>query len=321
MVIDSEGRYMHCDQTSTSGCYREYQKRMNIVLDYIDSHYHEKLTVEDLANVAHFSAYHFHRIFHSIVGETVSVYVRNLRLSKSAHKLLYCNQLPVVDIALMCGFASQSDFSRSFKAFYGISPTQYRRTRERRAGSVQDSAGGVALKTGHGRTDPGMELKSTIRIASLPDLNVAYIRCTGLSKELKSSRIENAFSTLFRWGAPRGYIGSRTAILGVILDSPEIVPMEQCRYDVCMTVQEDVVPEGEIGVRRILTEGKYVVFTFLRSRPDADNIFFTAADFIYGCWMPDNGYLPDDKPFLEFFRQDAGTQGVWTDFYIPVKPF
>lgn len=302
-------------------CYKEYQKRMNIVLDYIDHHYQEKLTIEKLSDIAYFSAYHFHRIFHSITGETVNAYIRNLRLSRSAYKLLYCSWLPVIDIALMCGFSSQSDFSRSFKAFYGISPTQYRRTREPKAVYFRDFSNGIGSELCPIRTDLNEELKSTIRISALPDLYVAYIRCTGLSRQLKSSRIEGAFSALFRWGMPRGYISHKTAVLGVVLDSPEMVPMEQCRYDVCMTVQENVQPDGEIGVRQILSEGKYVVFTFLRSRPDAADIFFAAADFIYGCWMPDNGYLPDDKPFLEFFRQDAGTQDVWTDFYIPIKPF
>lgn len=302
-------------------CYREYQKRMNIVLDYIDQHYQEKLTIEKLADLAHFSSYHFHRIFHSVTGATVNEYIRSLRLSRSAYKLLYCYRLSVLDIALMCGFSSQSDFSRSFKAFYGISPTQYRRTKEPKAVSFQDFSNGIGLELCPKHSDLNEKLKSTIRITALPDLNVAYIRCTGLSKQLKSSCIEGAFSALFRWGMPRGYITPETTILGVVLDSPEIVPMEQCRYDVCMTLQENVQPDGEIGVRQILSEGKYVLFTFLRSHPDADNIFFAAADFIYGCWMPENGYLPDDKPFLEFFRQDTGTQDVWTDFYIPIKPF
>lgn len=305
----------------SSRCYGEYQKRINIVLDYINHHYQEKLTIETLAQIAHFSAYHFHRIFHSMTGETVNVHIRNLRLSKSAYKLLYCTQLPVVDIALICGFSSQSDFSRSFKSFYGISPTQYRRSKERRAVTIRDFPKDIGPKTRHLKMDLDIELKSTIRTTSLPNLNVAYIRCTGLSSRLKSNRIEDAFSTLFRWGIPRGFICPDTAILGVVLDSPEIVPMEQCRYDVCITVQDNVPPDGEIGVRKIMSEGKYVVFTFLRSRQDASDIFFSAADFIYGCWMPDNGYLPDDKPFLEFFRQHDGAQDIWTDFYIPIKPF
>ena len=71
----------------------EYRKMMNTVLDYIDGHYQEKMTVEMLAGIAHFSAYHFHRIFHSMTGETINDHIRNIRLSRAAYKLLYSQRL------------------------------------------------------------------------------------------------------------------------------------------------------------------------------------------------------------------------------------
>ena len=201
-----------------------------------------------------------------------------------------------------------------------MNPTRYRRDKAKKALSFDELSGNLSAKPGRETSLPE-EVKSTIRTAELPDLDVIYIRCTGLSGQLKSSRIEDAFSALFRWAKPRGYTGPETAVLGVILDSPEIVPMEQCRYDVCMTVRETVQPDREIGVRKLQSGGQYAAFTFLRSGLHADDVFFSAADYMYGYWMPANGYLPDERPFLEFFRQDGASQDVWTDFYIPLKPF
>ncbi|MFZ5354031.1 MAG: AraC family transcriptional regulator [Bacillota bacterium] len=205
--------------------YKEYQKRINLVLDYIDNNFDKKLSVEILADVACFSPYHFHRIFHSIVGENVSVYLKKIRLSKAAYKLLYSTELTVTDIAFQCGFSSLSDFSRSFKGYYGTSPKSFFRDIKFKPLLCERSEL-FSYK-------PSVEeiIISTIRCTSVPDLSIAYIRCMGLSKWLENKKIENAFKKLFKWGMPRGIIDEKTSVSGITLDSPEVMALEECRYD------------------------------------------------------------------------------------------
>ncbi|WP_257572152.1 AraC family transcriptional regulator [Janthinobacterium sp. UMAB-60] len=68
-----------------SGLFRaEYARRMNAVLDHIDRHLDTPLDLAQLADVAHFSRFHFHRVFAAWMGETLGDYARRRRLETAA---------------------------------------------------------------------------------------------------------------------------------------------------------------------------------------------------------------------------------------------
>lgn len=79
----------------------EYVRRILKVLIYIEENIDEDLTLKNVAKVACYSPFHFHRIFQSIVGETVLVYIKRLRMQAAAGKLRYTEQL-VTEIAFQC---------------------------------------------------------------------------------------------------------------------------------------------------------------------------------------------------------------------------
>jgi len=103
----------------------DYTKCVNNIVNFIEHHLSENLTLESLAKEASFSPYHFHRIFQSFVGVSVMEYVRMRRLSCAAIRLIESNQR-VIDVALDYGFHSHESFTRAFKKAYGLSPIQYR---------------------------------------------------------------------------------------------------------------------------------------------------------------------------------------------------
>src|SRR3954469_21906532 len=105
---------------------REYAARMNRVVDYIQSHLAEPLDLERLAAVACFSPFHFHRLFHAWMGETLQAFVHRLRLERAAHLLLFNPAQSISEIALECGFSPPSTFARAFKTAYGQSATDFR---------------------------------------------------------------------------------------------------------------------------------------------------------------------------------------------------
>ena len=73
---------------------KEYIKRINSALEYIDKHIEEKLTLETIATIAHYSPYHFHRIFKAVIGETLNEYIIRQRIEKSALQLMTKKTLP-----------------------------------------------------------------------------------------------------------------------------------------------------------------------------------------------------------------------------------
>ncbi|MEK4299930.1 AraC family transcriptional regulator [Oceanobacillus sp. FSL W8-0428] len=93
---------------------------------YIEEHLHESLTLEDIARQSNFSKFHFHRIFQSSAGMTITEYIRMRRLANASVALLYSNER-ILDIALYYQFESQESFTRAFKKIYKLPPGQYRR--------------------------------------------------------------------------------------------------------------------------------------------------------------------------------------------------
>lgn len=290
----------------------EYRRRINEVLAFIDDHFREALPLSRLAGVAGFSPFHFHRIFQSFTGESLHEYIKRIRLGRAAHQLLYSRGKTITEIALDCGFTSSSSFTRAFTEVYMISPRKYR---ERRNAVIAVSKARIAEKA------PKPEYDKNVRLAALEDLFVAYIRTGGLSKIFRSARIEAAYSQLIRWSKARGLINPDTKFIGFIPDNPETIDLSKCRYLACVTVPEETRPQGAVDVRWMPTKGSYLVYTFERTSPDFPKVYFDVADYLFGHYLPEYGYVPDDKPLIEMYRYGETKSSVLVDLYIPVLPF
>ena len=96
--------------------------RFNEIIDYIEKHLTEEIDIGILARLANMSVYEFRRIFAFVAGIPLGEYIRKRRLSAAAEELLSTGETISV-IAARYGYDSPASFSRSFKAFHGISPT------------------------------------------------------------------------------------------------------------------------------------------------------------------------------------------------------
>ena len=99
------------DMSNPTGRTRQdYETRMNRVLEHIQGHLDEPLALDELAAVACFSPYHFHRIFSGMIGESVKSYIRRLRLERAAFALVH-GTAPVTEIAFDAGFETHESFT------------------------------------------------------------------------------------------------------------------------------------------------------------------------------------------------------------------
>jgi AraC family transcriptional regulator len=103
-----------------------YVARFAKVLDFIETHLDESLSVERLSREANFSKFHFHRQFSAYVGASASRYVQLLRLKRASRRLVFDPKARIIDIALEAGFETPESFSRAFKREYGRTPSQFR---------------------------------------------------------------------------------------------------------------------------------------------------------------------------------------------------
>lgn len=100
---------------------QEQQERFTELCNYISSHCTESLSLEDLANEAGFSKYHFARLFKEMTGTTCHNFVLGRRIIY-AKNLLMDFSLPITEVAMRAGFNSLATFNRIFKAQIGCTP-------------------------------------------------------------------------------------------------------------------------------------------------------------------------------------------------------
>lgn len=103
----------------------EYEMNIQIVCQYIQEHFKEKILLDDLAQMAAINKYSLVRSFTRLKGITPYRYLQTIRINE-AKKLLERGISPS-DVALECGFADQSHFSNFFMEFIGLTPGQYQR--------------------------------------------------------------------------------------------------------------------------------------------------------------------------------------------------
>lgn len=101
--------------------------RLRRVKDYIEGHLSSNITLARLAETAGLSPFHFARVFKLETGVTPYQFVSTARLSRAAI-LLSEGRMPLAELALACGFSSQSHFTSAFTRAMGVSPGRFRRT-------------------------------------------------------------------------------------------------------------------------------------------------------------------------------------------------
>lgn len=101
-------------------------RQLQCAIDYIKSHLHENLQLAKIAEVTGFSTAYFCTLFRQSMGVTPHQYVLQQRI-ECAKLLLQQSQLELADIAIQCGFANQSHFTRHFRQIVGATPKIYQR--------------------------------------------------------------------------------------------------------------------------------------------------------------------------------------------------
>jgi len=102
-----------------------YSYSIQKTISYIETNLNNKLSLDELADMAGYSKYHFLRIFKNETSSRPFEYIQNRRMARAAKQLLF-TQKNILDIALMYRFESQEAFTRAFKKTYHLSPGKYR---------------------------------------------------------------------------------------------------------------------------------------------------------------------------------------------------
>jgi len=117
-------RYMATANTQESTMITSYRNSLRAAMDYIDSHYTEPITREEVCRIAHMSKSSFTYIFKQLTGLTFLEYVHSHRVHL-AKGLLEERKKNFTQIGMQCGFSSLTYFGRVFKKYTGLTPREY----------------------------------------------------------------------------------------------------------------------------------------------------------------------------------------------------
>lgn len=305
---------------SEQRCKEEYIRRIHKVQNYIESHIGQSLSIEELSTVAGFSKYHFSRIFHGMLRESLAQYVNRIRLEKTLFLLAHRGDKNMTEIAYELGFSDSAVFSRAFKNYYGISPREFRKEYSK---NCKDS---FLLSEYNKNTtkkewaDNPFPVKGQISVGNLEEKHVAYVRHIGTYKSLAKEYL-HLIETLFAHAKNQKLlVEGENWVLAMYHDNPEFGEETQFRTSLCLTVpQEKYIQEDGIMGKMTLEGGLYAVGHFHIHQDQ----YGDAWNYMYREWIASSGYVPRNCYPFEVYRNNASTsenQIHEVDIYLPIEP-
>ncbi|GGC70843.1 AraC family transcriptional regulator [Undibacterium terreum] len=277
-----------------------YENRFKRVTSYIYEHLAEDLDLIKLADIACMSAYHWHRIYHAMHGETLAATVKRLRLHRAAGFLVH-SDLPVDQVAVKSGYANLQSFTRIFHSVYGMPPARYRKEGSHTVFQQQQ-----ANRSSH---------MYPVEIKTVPAIQAVTVDHTGSYMD-----IGKAFETMYGCLASRQLFRPGMRSIGIYLDDPFSVE------EAALRSKAGVVFEGPIPAEALLAPlaasdvagGTYAVLRY--KGPYAD--MRVAYQWLYGEWLAQSGKEAADAPAFEEYLnnpRDTAPTELLTDIYLPLR--
>jgi AraC family transcriptional regulator len=271
----------------TSNIPNQTVTRICNALIYIDENLEKKLNLENISKKAHFSPFHFHRLFSIVIGETLNNYINRKKIEKAASFLLYQKEKTITEISEIVGFSSLSSFSKAFKKFYGISPLKFKDESpdkyskicklDSKNGQVEVSFEQYICNINNALNWLKMNAKTEVK-------NIEQLQLATISHKGKMEEISSVYDRLIKWAVPKGLINKQTKMVTIYHDSPKITNPNNLRLSACIVLNTPIKPTGEVNSRTIETT-KCIV-----SRFEITPYQFKQAWESNFVWMIENGY-------------------------------
>ncbi|TCC96986.1 AraC family transcriptional regulator [Pedobacter hiemivivus] len=291
----------------------EYIKRINDVLDYVEKNLDSALSLEHISERGNYSSFHFHRIFSAVIGETLNTFINRKRIEKIASILLVGTTENLNQLAYRYGFNSDNSFSRAFKKYYGISPTDFKS----KGKDILSKIGIEVLTLDKYICSIDNVKKWTDMNAQIEVKKLQRIKLAGIMHIGEFDKISETYKKLFGWASQNGLLSSPNfKAVTLYHDNPNVTPNSKVRLSTCITINEDIKAEAE--VRQILIqEGNYALGHFEITADAFSNAWESMC-----VWVVENGFSFRDGDYFEVYHNDHTTHPEHkfiVDICIPVN--
>lgn len=296
---------------------KEYLKRINQALKYIEQHLTDDLSLETVSQVAHYSPFYFHRLFKAVVGETLNTYITRKRIEKAAIHLMHKGEGGIAQLADECGFNSNAAFTRAFFNYYGVNPSEFKKQNPGKYSKIDQ------VESKNGEKSPLFEqyvcniqnhlnwikMNATIEVKELPKKDVAAVTHFGVEG------VEQAFEKIIRWSNAKGIMDSNTKLVRIFHDSFKVTAPDKVKMNIGVVLNDPISKEGEV-FEDVIPSGRTI-----KARYEINPMEFEQAWSSLFIWMNEKGYQKAEKHPYEIYHNDFREhpeQKCIVDFCIPV---
>ena len=284
-----------------------YNERIQRAVDYIEDNLKNQINLQDVANNAFYSLYHFHRVFHAIVGVSISDYIRKRRLSNSAYQLL-TSKRKIIEIAFDNGYEAPESFSRAFKRIYGKSPSSFRKNQiECQYFTKVDIANLLDITKGDFMQEPKIVTRSAFDI-------IGYALRTKAGGE-NFDVIPKFWQDILINDKLKNIPNQKDSKVCLGLCTDYNKETDEFSYLACAEVTDtNNIPDDMEHVH--VPAGKYAVFTSKGLLPKAIQDLTVK---IYRDWLPNSKYDHAMAPEFELYdERTTNDENCEVDIYLPI---
>lgn len=286
-----------------------YHARFRKVLEHIDAHLADDLSLDSLSSVAAFSKYHFHRQFAELFGIGVARYVQLCRLKRASYQLAFRSPSSVMAVALANGYEGPEAFSRAFRKCFGQSPSEFRKQ--------------PSWAPWHAIYQPlstlrSHHMKSALHIDQVNIINFNATRVAVLEHRGDPQLIGNSIRKFIEWRKQNHLSPKVSATFNIVYDDPAEVAPEHYRFDLCAAIAT-AVKDNDYGiVEKTIPGGRCAVLRHIGS----DDTLVSSVKFLYAQWLPQSGEDLRDFPiYLQRvkFYPDVPEDEAIVDIFVPLR--
>ncbi|CAM4288536.1 AraC family transcriptional regulator [Paenibacillus tarimensis] len=280
----------------------EWLSRMQNALDLIEVKLGERLEIDELAQAAYSSTFHFQRMFYMATGMTVAEYIRRRRLTLAAQELA-TSPARVLDVALKYGYDSPESFAKAFRKIHGMTPTE-----ARNAGVQLKAFPRISFQLilkGDKDMDYRIVEKEAFRIVGKP-LYTTYEQLREVPLFWNRCNMDGTSDRLVA-------MSSSNRMYGICMDMKP--GTEDITY--VIGVESDQDADDSEFLSRTIPASTWAVFYADGPVPHAIQQTYSR---IFQEWFPSTGYEHSGAPEMEVYPAgDTASESYRTEIWIPVK--
>ncbi|MBW4521740.1 MAG: AraC family transcriptional regulator [Scytolyngbya sp. HA4215-MV1] len=293
----------------TASTVATYHARFRKLLEYIDAHLDDDLTVEQLSNMVPCSKYHFHRQFSALLGISIYKYVQLNRLKRASYQLAFRDHRQIIDIALSSGYENHESFSRAFKKNIGQTPSEFRKQPHWYSWHLTYQLFSQ-IRSKHMQPDKPF---AQVQLITFPATKVAALEHRG-----NPNLIGDSVRKFIEWRKQNHLPPKVSATFNILYDDPFKTSPDDYRLDICASTARAVVENPFGVVEKIIPAGRCAVLRHFGS----DDHLSQSITYLYSQWLPLSGEELRDFPLylqrVRFFP-DVPEHEAISDLFLPLQ--